>query len=531
MMYLIAQTWLFLGIAWLIGIFVGFGLARDQKSQRQRDTEELLRDSRNRAIEVEKDMENFRARVAELEGLPQGARASRVAAREEMVAQIAALERELNAARVAEKRVNEDAERLRGDVDGFRTRYLEARAKWDEYQAKAEALAEAPMPLTLGEAHVIHDDDGMRQRVIELEGMLAETTRLRERAADQAKMLAARVGDLEAQLANAAKGNGRAAEATNALKQRIAELEAQLLVAHVESGDEQTKALTARIGELETQIASAGKGDARSAEQNTILRARIGELETRLAAGINAARENDALRSRVGDLQDKLGEAEIALSRAVGAAKPDAAPLQARIGELEAALAAARAAAANESAGMKTVAENTALRSRLAESEAKLGEAQRRLAEVDGKGSSLLATNNEELRRLQTRTLELEKALERARAQANEAQKLRAQVATLETRLADADADRGASGEDVSLLKARLADVEARLMVSSGASMEFESLRNRVMTLESLLHEAAKSRDEAAILRSKVAELDGRLGQAMKAVAETRARTAESEKV
>jgi hypothetical protein len=49
------------------------------------------------------------------------------------------------------------------------------------------------------------------------------------------------------------------------------------------------------------------------------------------------------------------------------------------------------------------------------------------------------------------------------------------------------------------------------------------------MTLESLLHEAAKSRDEAAILRSKVAELDGRLGQAMKAVADNRPR--ESEKV
>lgn len=42
------------------------------------------------------------------------------------------------------------------------------------------------------------------------------------------------------------------------------------------------------------------------------------------------------------------------------------------------------------------------------------------------------------------------------------------------------------------------------------------------MTLEALLHEAAKSRDEAAILRSKVAELDGRLGQALKSAAETR---------
>jgi hypothetical protein len=89
--------------------------------------------------------------------------------------------------------------------------------------------------------------------------------------------------------------------------------------------------------------------------------------------------------------------------------------------------------------------------------------------------------------------------------------------------------DRAGAGEDVGLLKARLADVETRLMSSSQASMEFESLRSRVMSLEALLHEAAKSRDEAAILRSKVAELDGRLGQAMKAVADNRPR--ESEKV
>jgi hypothetical protein len=68
-------------------------------------------------------------------------------------------------------------------------------------------------------------------------------------------------------------------------------------------------------------------------------------------------------------------------------------------------------------------------------------------------------------------------------------------------------------------------------MTSSQSTMELDSLRNRVMTLDALLHEAAKSRDEAAILRSKVAELDGRLGQAMKAAAETRSRSVESEKV
>lgn len=434
MMYLIAQTWIFLLIAWLTGMAVGFGLSRDQKSQRMSDTEEQLRDVRNRSIDMEKELEDFRIRVAEMEGLPQGVRASRVAAREEMVSRVATLERDLEAARGSEKRLGEETERLRTDVDGFRTRYLEARAKWDEYQAKAEALAAAPAPLNLAEAQVV-PDDGMRMRVVELERQLAQ-----------------------------AKSGGRA--------------------------DEQVKSLKERISSLESQLAGAGSAKSDDA-QSKLLQARIAELEGRLAAGFNTARETDALKSRVADLQDKLGEAEVALRRAIGAPKGDNEPLRARIGDLEAQLAAARAgpaSAGDDGAG-----------------EARLADARR---------------NEEEARRLKARTAELEKSLERARAQ----------TAALESKLASAESS-GASGEDVNLLKARLADVEARLMTSSGASMEFESLRSRVMSLEALLHEAAKSRDEAAILRSKVAELDGRLGQAMKAAADARPRAAESEKV
>jgi predicted nucleic acid-binding Zn-ribbon protein len=469
MMYLIAQTWLFLLIAWLIGMAVGFGLSRDQKSQRLRDTEDQLRDARNRGIDMEKELEDFRARVGELEGLPQGVRASRVAARDEMVARIATLERELESSRNAEKRLGDEAERLRNDVDGFRTRYLEARAKWDEYQAKAEAFAAAPAPLNLAEAQVM-PDDGMRMRVVELERLLAEATRLRERAAGEAKAMAARVSELEAK--GGGKGPVRVDEQANALKERIASLEAQLAAA------------------------DSGKGEG---EQTKLLRARVADLEGRLAGGFSAARETDALKSRIADLQDKLSEAEVALRKAIVAPKGDGEPLRTRIAELEAQLAAASTGtlqAIDDGASI-------ALKAQLSKTEAKLAEAQR---------------GEEELRRLRARTGELEKALERARAQAS----------TLEARLASADGS-AASGEDVSLLKARLADVEARLMTSSGASMEFESLRNRVMSLEALLHEAAKSRDEAAILRSKVAELDGRLGQAMKAAAETRPRAAESE--
>jgi hypothetical protein len=96
---------------------------------------------------------------------------------------------------------------------------------------------------------------------------------------------------------------------------------------------------------------------------------------------------------------------------------------------------------------------------------------------------------------------------------------------------AHAAAERAGAGEDVGLLKARLADVESRLMATSQSSMEHDALRNRVVSLEALLHEAAKSRDEAAVLRSKVAELDGRLGTAMKAMAEARTRKPENEPV
>jgi len=471
MMYLIAQTWLFLAIAWLIGIVVGFALSRDQKSQRHAQVEEELRDARNRSIDMDKEIEEYRSRVAELEGLPQGARASRVAAREEVLARMSQVERELDLSRTNEKRLADEVERLRNDVDGFRTRYLEARAKWDEFQAKAEALAAAPQPLTLGEAQIVGADDGMRERVLELEVMLAEATKARERA-------------------------------------------------------------TARVSDLEARTAGGGQGSGRAGEQNKALQVRIAELEARLGAGIVAARENDALKSRVADLQDKLGEAEVALRKSIGATKQEAEPLRARISELEAQLAA-RTAAATEGVSLKSMAEASALRTRLAELETKLSDAQRQASEAqslrarlaDAEKSARSTAEDGETRRLQARNVDLEQALERARRQAAEAQSLRAQVTSLEARLDAAETGRGAAqtDEDVQLLKARLADVESRLMASSSSPVEFESLRNRVMTLEALLHEAAKSRDEAAILRSKVAELDGRLGQAMKDAARARA--------
>lgn len=450
MMYLIAQTWLFLGIAWLVGIVIGFALARDQKSQRHKEIEAELHDVRARAIDRDKEIDEYRVRVAELEGLPEGARASRVAGREEMAARLTQLERELDTARTNEKRLNDEADRLRSDVDGFRTRYLEARAKWDEYQTKAEALAAAPAaaaPLDLGGVQMMPDDT-MRERVMELEGQLGEAARARDKAVEQLKMLTQRVDELQAQKA--------------------------------------------------APPAAAASGEVK------VLQARIAELEGRLATGFASARETDALKSRVADLQDKLSEAEVALSRAVNSTK-GAEPLKARIFELEAQLKEARATpAVLELASPVADADNA----RVKALEAKLADVQKEAREAQS---------------LRARMADLEQSLEKAKRQAGEAQSLRAQVTSLEARLHSAQVEAiGVGGEDVALLKARLADVEARLMSSSQSPVEFESLRNRVMTLEALLHEAAKSRDEAAILRSKVAELDGRLGQALKIAAEIR---------
>ena len=513
MFYLIAQTWLFLLIASLIGWAVGFAIAKDKKTQRHSQVEDELREERSRTIALGKEVEEFRSRVTELEGLPQGVRASRVAAREETLARLSQVERELEGARASEKKLSEEAERLRSDVDGFRQRYLEARAKWDEYQAKAEALAQAPAQLNLTEAHVV-PDDSMRKRVMELEGLLAEAGKGRERALEQSKVLSSRVSELERLAATAGSGSEKAGEVSKGLQTRVNDLEVQLAstAAGRNQALEQTKLLTTRIGELEAQLASAGKGSERAGEQTRVLQARVSELEARLAAGISSARETDALRSRVADLQDKLGEAEVALSRAITVSKQDS---------------------AGDALAAKSIAEAAHFRLRVGELEGQLAAAQQLALEAQSLKSKVALL---EARGPSTadagRVAELERALDKARRQASDAQTLQAQVSSLESRLATAQNmidQRTGSGEDVGLLKARLADLEARVMSSSQPSVEFESLRSRVMTLEALLHEAAKSRDEAAILRTKVAELDGRLGQAMKAVADSRPR--ESEKV
>lgn len=593
MMYLIAQTWLFLMIAALIGIVVGHFLARDQKSERQAQLEAEAVDARNRAIGIEKETEEYKLRLAELEGLPQGARASRVAAREEMSTRLSQLERELTTAQTAEKRLGEESTRLKAEVDSFRVRYLEARAKWDEYQAKAEALASAPQPVHLSAAQIV-PDESMRRRVLELEGLLSEASREREKMSEHARSLGARKAELERQVVNAGQGSDKFADAAKQLQARISELEGSLAIAARERDGalQQTQGLTLRARELERQMASAGQGNdktlelaktmqariaelevghastsrerdgaasqaqtlsarlvdlerqltsaglvgERSAEAVRIQQARVTELESRLAGGFAAAREADALRSRVADLQDKLGEAEVAMSRSITTTRQETDPLRSRVAELEARLAAVVSApATGDTLHVLATQSEAGLRAKLEVAEAKAGDAARlarRVTELEA--APRANADGAESKRLSAQVSKLEQELEVSRRQAQETQTLRTQIINLESRLAEAHAaaERGTGlggGDDVALLKARLADVEGRLMSSSQSSLESDKLRNRVVSLEALLHEASKSRDEAAVLRSKVAELDGRLGQAMKAMAETRPRKPESE--
>ena len=611
MIYLIAQTWLFLAIACLIGMLMGYFLLRNQKLERQSQLETEALDARHRAIAMERELEDYRGRLAELEGLPPSARASRIASREEMAQRIGELERELSGVRASEKSLTDESARMKAEADNFRTRYLEARAKWDEYKAKADALQQASAPLDLGGVRMM-PDDAMRKRLLELEGTLAEISKEKDRIGEQARSHMARVRELERQMAGGAPApDAKTQETIKSMQVRLSELEGQLAQATGERDASalQIRQMLARIRELEgagTGAAENGAGAARLAEAVqardqalqevaalsarlaaaearaasgqsdrdaasnalNVSKARIAELEARLASGFVAARETDALRSRILDLQDKLAAAETAISKSLDRVRQETDPLKARIAELETRLA--HAAATNtqgDTIAALQNADNVELRAKLvaAEERAMLADAlkaevetlNRRLAETplmldtpvteDAQVEALrqriseLETSLERAmaRPPQTvlqdtpdttaRVRDLETALERMQRQVAEAETLRAQVATLETRLADAVARARPSspGDDTSDLRTRLADVEARLLAGTQASAqvaaESGALRHRVQLLEAMLHEAAKSRDEASVLRAKVAELDGRLGQTMKALAEARA--------
>jgi chromosome segregation ATPase len=582
MIYLIAQTWLFLVIACLIGMLMSFFLLRNQKSERQAHLETEALEARQRAIAMEKELEDYRGRLAELEGLPAAARASRIASREEMGQRITILERELLGLKANEKKLADEAARLKEESESFRGRYLEARAKWDEYKARADALAQVAEPLDLGTATVM-PDDGMRKRLLELEGALTEITREKERLGEQARQAQGRVRELERQAAGTTPADDpRAQETIRSMQQRLSELEGQLAQATGERDASagqiqqmlarvrQLESVSARVSDAEALAASTQKERDASMAAMNLARARIAELEGRLASGFAAARETDALRSRILDLQDKLSAADVALSRSLERMRQETDPLRARIAELESRLAASASGPPPiETAVPDQSPEIEILRAKLDAAEARALRADALAAEVDALNQRLLdvpltldapvadPVEVQELRvrigelegaleravnrpvepavqeppELLARVGELESAIERLSREAAAAEALRQDVSTLEARLSEAAAQAQRGSPEAEQLKARLAEVEERLASQAQAVADAGALRQRLNVVEAMLHEAAKSRDEAAVLRSKLAELDGRLGQTMKALAEARARNPQNEAV
>lgn len=563
MMYLIAQTWLFLLIALLIGMVMMHFLGRNQKWERLSLLEAEALDARHRAITVEKEVEDYRARLAELEGLPASARASRIAAREEMSTRLTQLERELSAAQSNEMRLTDESNKLKADVDTFRTRYLEARAKWDEYQAKAEALAAAPPSPAQGPAQAVADE-GMRRRVLDLEGKLAEVAKERDAVAEQARSLAGRTRELERQIANAAMGSDRSTEIAKVLQGRIAELEAR--IAQV-SGDkdaalQQHQQTSSRVKDLELRLATAGEGFDKTAEsgrqlQSRIseleaslviaarereaaeqkskqlaerltdvetqasqvgqrhekasdlvrgLQARIAELESRLAATFSVARDTDALRSRVADLQDKLVEAEAALRKSLSVPTQDTEPLRARIHELEMKLA--HAAATNSTGDTIAVlqsADNVDIREKLSRAEEKAEASTRLQAEVEALKARLAAVTEPAPG---VDPAELRKSEQRTAA-------LEAALAAAQRQASDVMPLR----QQVAALERRLADMTAqadKLSTTSPDQEDVSLLKARLADMETRVMASAQSGLETSNLRSRISSLEAMLHEAAK---------------
>jgi len=88
MVYLIAQTWLFLILAMLVGTLMGIAMMWTRKTERHLEVEAELRDVRNRGFTLEKDLGEAHERIGELEGLSPGERVARIGARENMMTQI-----------------------------------------------------------------------------------------------------------------------------------------------------------------------------------------------------------------------------------------------------------------------------------------------------------------------------------------------------------------------------------------------------------------------------------------------------------
>jgi chromosome segregation ATPase len=470
MILLLTQIWGFLLIAWLLGMIMGGLFMRLKRSIRLNEVEKHLRDSRQESLTSEKSLAELRARVGELEGIPDAERHTRIAAREELIARIAKLETDLTFARNGERTARDEAEDLRKQTRNLSTQLAEERNK------------PAPvLELTPAQA----DTTALEEEIAAHKSRADDAQRLAETKSSEAASLKSKLVELEGRVARAFEG----ARDAEAFKTRVLELEAQLRQEQ-DASAERFSALAAKNAGLETKLKeqdSVTRNNLlevaeltnlrRDAEQMIVWKTKATDLETRLAEYSDSRDEAVELRQRVARLETELAAA----ARDNGAAQE----LKAKAADLETRLAAEQSRFSSETLRIRDEL-------RTARNDADIAAA--KLSEAEGR-------------------------LKPLQAAAEETSLLRANLSTAEARLRSLESER----EDTAPLKARIAELEARTRdldqaAKSGAQAAAEAapLRARVTELERRLIDAQRAQDEAAILRAQVAEMDGRLGQALR---------------
>lgn len=477
MILLLTQIWGFLLIAWLLGMIVGGLMMWPRRSIRLKEVETDLRTARDRSVALDKEVTELRAKVGELEGIPEAERRSRVAAREELIARIARLETDVSVARNSELQAKDENETLRRE-----NRNLSVQLN-DERNKPAPVLE-----LTPAQA----DTSAFDEEIATHKARADEAQRLAETKAAEAGALKSKLVDLEGRVARALEG----ARDADVFKNRVLELEAQLRQEQMSASD-RFSALSAKNADLEARLRE---------QQNS---ARMPVLEVSELAGLRRDAEQMLVwKAKAGDLEQRL--------LALGDAREEASELRQRVSRLESELAAST----RETGSIQD------LRARAADLETRLSAEQSRAAGDLLKVKDDLNSARTEGEILAARLADAEAKLEPFRAAASESASLRTRLAETEARLASVE--RGY--EDPAPLKARIVELEARareldLAAKSAAQTSAETgpLRARIADLERRLVDAQRAQDEAAILRAQVAEMDGRLGQALRQAADAEA--------
>jgi DNA repair exonuclease SbcCD ATPase subunit len=552
MILLLTHIWGWLLIAWLLGMIIGGILMWPRRSMRLKEVEQDLRVSREHGIELDKEVKELRHKLGELEGVPEAERRARIASRDELVKRITSLEATVSAARSDERRAKDEADELRREVRNLSSQLTEERNKPAPVLELTPAFAAtagqddaiAALQARLDDAlftadQRTHESAGLKTKLFELEGQVA-------RALDGARETEAfrnRVLELEAQLRQEAQGSSDRYVALSArnqeLEAKLKEREAIPAAPLIDSGEiaalrrdaAQLPGLQARTSELEGLLAQAQGAQATVAA----LQQQVARLQSD-AANAGADRQTlEGLQQQVAALQGQLGterahaqvEAE-QLRHQTQAAQADAQGWTARATQAEAELGPLRAAAA----------EVAALQARIATQEADIDYLRSGAAEAEGLRVRLSAAENEltTLRQstdpavLNARIAETEARLHEAQAGLGGLHATIAERDHLRTLLAEAEAraaSQSVDPESLRLAQVRAAELEARVNdltaqshAAAQASADVAPLRARVADLERRLGEAQRSQDEAAILRAQVAEMNGRLGQALRAAAE-----------